>query len=181
MFFIAKLHPNLTEYNDTNYKGSWLSKINKENIINRFYKEKNNIPLCIDHRDIGKFGFVKYNNIVGNVIDLFNNKDGELMIKCKINNEHPSFPEITQGIFKKKEKWGVSVGLINNSDSKSLVHVALTTDPGFANHNTFLFKYSLTEDIINKVIAREYYNENNKNTYATDEFRAKLKSIFVCF
>lgn len=180
MYFVAHLHPNLPEGEDE----IWLNDKEKREEIIHFYTSKIEIPLCIDHRDIGRFGFVKKDEVIGHVIDLFVNKDGELMMKCKLDNTHKAYKEINDGIFN-NEKWGVSVGLALNyntekeSYDKRLVHVAFTTDPGFAKYNTYLFKWSLNEQVMDSIIDREYFKENDNQSFATPDLITKLRGIFL--
>ena len=159
MFLLAKLHPRLEETEQEGYQGDWLSRAAKERVVNRFYQEKQRIPLCIDHRDIGAFGHVKEGNRVGQVKDLFINGQGELMMSCELFNHHrAAYKEVNQGIFRDKKLWGVSVGMANTkrgdgTKSRNLVHVALTSDPAFAAHDTFVTHWGLNEKKLNKVIA----------------------------
>ena len=117
MFLIAKLHPHIDDTEKEDYNGLWLSRAAKEETIRRFYAKKQEIPLCIDHRDTGRTGFVKDANRVGRVHDLFLNDKSELMVKCELFNHHKDgYREVNQGMFRKGERWGVSVGLVNVKD-----------------------------------------------------------------
>lgn len=184
MYIFAKLHPHLKEAESEDYNGTWFSSKDMARQIKRFYEGRYMIPLCIDHRDVNKFGFVRPDDVVGRVLDLFCNKENELMVKCQLDPKHAGYREVTQSIFNpcadKREKWGVSVGIAlrlneNGKRQRNLVHVALTTDPGFAAYNTYLFKWALSEDVMNVSIARDYI-EGAK--VLTPEFAAKIKGIF---
>jgi hypothetical protein len=183
MYLFAKLHPHLKECEGKNYDGIWFSSDDMKRQINKFYCPKKGgfeIPLCIDHRDVGKFGYVKEGDVVGRVLDLFCNKENELMFKCVLDNTHKAYKEVNQGIFKSGEKWGVSVGIALRNDKegkrhRNLVHVALTTDPGFKEYDTYLFKWSIHEDIINAAIGREYIKDAK---VFSPQFEAKIKGIF---
>jgi hypothetical protein len=178
MFLFAKLHPHLEEYEKPGYSGDWLSRQAKERIVNRFYAQRTEIPLCIDHREINDSGFVKQANVVGRVVDLFINPQSELMVKCKLDNTNQAaYREVSQGIFKKKEDWGVSVGLVHHKkkDERNLVHVALTNDPGFAKQGTFITHYSFDEAPLDKVIATQCCTKDAA-FFAAPEFIAKLKA-----
>ncbi len=188
MYLLAKLHPHLEKTEEENYVGPWLSRKAKEEIITRFYKEKKCIPLCIDHRDRDRLGYIKHENVVGRVCDLFIDKNDELIMKCEVESapEHKGYQEIVNGMFMKREKWGVSVGLVKMSDpstgnvvSRNLVHVALTTDPGFARHGTFITKWALSDDAINRVITRDYMNDREalNKVYAVGPLQEKLQGI----
>jgi hypothetical protein len=180
MYFVANLHPNLPKGQDE----LWLNQKEKENEIINFYTSKIEIPLNIEHKDIGKFGFVKKDDVIGHVIDLFINNKGELMTKCKLDNKHKAYKEINDGIFKRNEKWGVSVGLSlkhnkeTNTYDKRLVHVAFTTDPGFGKYNTFLYDWGLNEEVIDSLIDRKYFKENDNYSFATPDLISKLHRMF---
>lgn len=184
MFLISKLHPNLEETEEEGYNGNWLSRAAKEETIKRFYAQKQDIPLCIDHRDTGKSGYVKGENKIGRVCDLFLNKEGELMVKCELSPEHRAgYKEVNQGINRNREHWGVSIGLARKRDpftgnvlSRNLAHVALTNDPAFAAEGTHISHYALEEDKINKLIAREH-----SNGYLAPEFMAKLEGMSLFY
>lgn len=191
MFFIAKLHPKLAETEEKNYNGLLLNRAGKEAVVTRFYAEKQNIPLSIDHRDIGAFGYVKDSNRVGRVVDLFINSREELMMKCELFREHgEGYKEVNQGIFRKKERWGVSVGLVGVKDqdarikARNLVHVALTTDPAFASEGTFLSHWGLDEKKVNTVLRELREKEQLDTGYAgfyRPEFMAKLEGVFFFY
>lgn len=164
MYLLAKLHPHLKEAEKKDYKGPWLNTEAKKEIMTRFYRDKKRVPLSIDHRDLGPMGLVKPENVVGEVCDLFLDKDSELILKCKLSNKHKDgYQEINSGIFRERQTpMGVSVGLANVPDgiggikSRHLVHVALTKTPGFGQYNTFITHAGLEEKAINKVILEKY-------------------------
>lgn len=187
MFFIAKLHPKLAETEEKNYNGLLLNRAGKEAVVTRFYTEKQNIPLSIDHRDIGAFGYVKDANRVGRVTDLFINGREELMMKCELFRQHSEgYKEVNQGIFRKKERWGVSVGLVGVKDkdarikARNLVHVALTTDPAFAKEGTFLSHWGLDERKVNTALRKLCIEEGYTGFYRP-ELMAKLEGVFFFY
>jgi len=184
MFLVAKLHPDLPEANNKHYTGTWLSRKEKKEQIRIFYEEEREIPLCVDHLDAGKFGFIDGANVIGRVVDLFNDREGNMMVKCQLSPEHKSYLEINEGIFHRGEKWGVSVGLSQQPAPlpggrrvKELVHVALTTQPGFQRYGVQLSDWGLNEDVVNATIAKKYYRQGREKCYATEAFETKLKGV----
>jgi hypothetical protein len=184
MYRLATLHPNLQEAKSEHYDGLFFTKRDKEKQIREFYQKKQEIPLCIDHCGAETCGFiVPEKERIGTVVDLFNNKRGEMMVKFKLDNNHPAYQQINQGINLKGEKWGVSVWIENarnrrlGTTDKQLTHVALTTDPFFASHGTFLHRYAIDEKGIDKEIARIYYDEKSDECFASDELKRKLQGV----
>lgn len=162
MYLLAKLHPHLTETEKKDYTGPWLSRKAKEEIVDRFYRDKRRVPLCIDHK-ASTLGYVKPADSIGQVCDLFIDKDNELILKCKLSKEHKAgFEEVNTGMFAKKERWGVSVGLNRVPDGRggvkerNLVHVALTTKPGFGKYETFISHWGFNDERMNRLIVEKY-------------------------
>jgi hypothetical protein len=177
MYLVAKLHPKVTEYESDTYQGDYLSLKDQEKVIRDFYTQERDIPLCIDHLGIDSTGFVRHEDRVGRVVDLFTNKDHELMVKCQLFPEHEAYYTVNHSIFHEKKKWGVSVGLANLKDpekgtilEKNLVHVALTTDPAFGAQNSYLFDWGLFEEDIDRKIAQKYVGSG----YTSDVFKKKM-------
>jgi hypothetical protein len=187
MYFIAKLHPDLEGPGNELYKvgnlGPWLSEREKRAVIDQFYTEgASRIPLSLDHRNAGRFGFISHEDVIGHVLDLYNNQQGDLMVKCRLERAHPDYLGILSGIYDKQQRWGVSVGLAQGTDgeggrAKRLVHVAFTPDPGFAAYDTHLFRYHLDEDVLNAAIARDWYKAGEGRAYASPVFDEKLKRM----
>lgn len=187
MFFIAKLHPDLegSEQYKVGNLGPWLSEKEKRETIDRFYSEgATRIPLSLDHRNSGNLGYIPHGDVIGQVLDLYNNQHGDLMVKCVLNAKHPQYGALLQGIFfEPQQRWGVSVGLAQGHDAegaraKRLVHVAFTADPGFAAYDTHLFRYHLNEQMLDAAIARDYYRAGVGRSYASAQFDEKLKRMY---
>lgn len=184
MFLIAKLHPRLEETEQADYDGLWLNREASKTIIKRFYATKQELPLCIDHRGGSQTGYVKGEDRVGRVSDLFLNKEGELMVKCELFNHHQQgYKEVNQGIFRNKERWGVSVGLVNVNDpvtgkkrSSNLVHVALTNDPAFGAQGTYLTEWALSEEGIDKILSTKYADAE-----FSPQLSAKLEGMLIFY
>ncbi len=181
-YFIAKAHPSLSETEEKDYIGPWFNRNDKIRQVDRLY-EKNplEIPMGLDHRDADKFGLIKENDILGRVIDLFMNKDQELMVKFEIfDDHHEKYKELNQQLcYNKNLRWGVSVGIMitrneDGSPFRNLAHMALTTDPYFADYNTYIFHWHTNEDILNATINRSFLKDAD---YATEPFREKIKGI----
>jgi len=191
MYFIAKLHPRLVETQTDGYKGKWLTKREKQREIKRFYEKNLQIPLNIGHFDCDRFGFVsplRSNNVnIGRVIDMFNDKNGELVIKALLYNTHPAYKQINQGVYLSGEKWGVSIwlnlmyenGFDSGPTTKCITHVALTTDPYFASEGTYIYHWGLSEAAVDKTIHELYYDEKNSNCYAMPQLIEKLAGTFL--
>lgn len=193
MFFVARLHPHLDGPGNELYKvgnlGPWLSEKEKRETIDRFYSEgASRIPISLDHRNSGNFGYIPLGDVVGHVLDLYINQVGDLMVKCVLDSAHPQYDELLQGIFfEPTQRWGVSVGLAQGHDSegqraKRLMHVAFTPDPGMAAYDTHLLRYQLSEQLLDATIARDFYKPGQGRSYGHQEFDAKLKRMYkICF
>lgn len=182
MFLIAKLFPRLEEAEQKGYTGTLLSEADMVANAKRFYTDKLNIHLCIDHRGVSKLGFVKDSDRVGRVCDLFVNEGGELMMKCELFRHHgDGYREVNQGMFSKKERWGVSVGVVKSpSGARNLVHVALTNDPAFATEGTYITHWGLNEEKVNAALRNMVPKDGGG--FLSPELRAKLEGVlFFCF
>lgn len=163
----------------------FLTRHEQEQQILAFYKSKKKIPLCLDHGgdDTDETFSVKKEDRIGEVRDLFINKEGSMMVKFKLDNNHSFYPEIKQGIQLKGEQWGVSIWIYQMLDertgkvTKELGHVALTQDPLFGKHGTFFYGYGVLEQGVDKAIAENFYQEGTGESFASKEFKQKLKSI----
>lgn len=184
MYLLSKLHPHLKHTEEKGYSGPWLDRKGKEEIIERFYKEGRTIPLCIDHKNVGKYGYVNLEDRVGRVCDLFIDKDGELIMKCELSKHHKSYKEVNRDIFTNKQRMGVSVGLTRVPDgqggikSSHLIHVALTPNPGFAAYDTYITNWALGEDDLNHAIVEKYGQEG---LFVRGPLKAKLEGMMIIY
>lgn len=176
MYCVATLHPDLVEARHPDYHGGFFTEREKRRLIRKFYKQKLEIPLCIDHCGAQTCGFVVPDSErIGHVVDLFNGRDGQLMVKMKLDNRHPAYARINRGMEIYKELWGVSVWIdFYNTGRKELTHVALTTDPLFASQGTWIHARGLEERLMDEVIAKHFYKHGDKHCYATPEFEKRL-------
>lgn len=187
MFLTGKLLPHLPQTEAADYDGYWQSEAEKEDTIDRFYAKRLNIPLSLDHRNTGTFGFIHHDDVIGEVLDLYKNRDGHMVVKARLSGDHPAYQEINRGIYSKKENWGFSVGLAQlpgdgtpqGRRRRDLMHVALTNDPGFAAHDTFIDAWNVNEDRLNAIITgRNYYRPGEGGrAYASRQFDEKLKRM----
>lgn len=189
MYCLATLLPDLKK-SDPDYHALFFTENDKKKQIDLFYQNKEPIPLCLDHKAQRKengFTEVAKEDRIGRVVDLFNNNNGQMMLKLQLDPKHKAYGEINQGIFKRNEKWGVSVWIdgvktdrnATEYQTKKLTHVALTKDPLFANHNTYLHDWQVLEPRLDKVIAENYCNKNNERHYAAGSLKDKLKGVFL--
>jgi hypothetical protein len=162
----------------------FLTRADKEVQIREFYRKRQRIPLCLDHCHADRAGFVvPERDRIGYVLDLFINRDNAMMVKFKLDNTHPAYVQIYDGINQRREAWGLSVWVERLQNrrtgqvSKALTHVALTLDPRFADYNTYMYQYSLNEDTINNVIARQFYKQRDGYCFATAELKRKLAGM----
>lgn len=183
MYFLSTLHPRNSDIHSY-YREMYFSRPDKEEQIKRFYQRRVNIPLCLDHCGGESAGVVvSPEERIGEVLDLFINRKGEMMAKLKLDDRHPAYRKIKDGIHNKREKWGVSVWIQHVKDlrtgrvTKDLGHVALTTDPLFADQNTFLHWYGVQESGIDKVIAKDFYQESVGQSFSSREMKLKLESM----
>ncbi len=184
MFLLAKLYPHFEHTETENYKGTFLNRKAKEQLVEAFYKDKRKVPLCIDHKDVGKYGFVKPENDVGRVCDLFIDKDSELIMKCELSKNHPSYKEVNNAMFTKRQKWGVSVFITHpldqdgNVKSNHLIHVALTPNPAFGEYNTYITNWGLGEDDLNHAIVEKY---GVANLFLRGPLKEKLEGMHIIY
>ena len=181
MYFVSSILPHLKETTDPNYVGMWLTINNKREVINKFYRSKRELSLCIDHCNAQEAGFVvPYKERIGRVLDLLIDEEGVLIAKCILYNDDERFSNIIQGINFRKEKWGVSVWLdIDDNNIKDLTHVALTLDPYFKDHNSYIHEYSTNEESIDKIIIKNYYIESKGECYISDNFKKRLEPLLI--
>ena len=163
----------------------FLTRADKEVQIRDFYRHRQRIPLCLDHCHADRAGFVvPERDRIGYVLDLFINRDNAMMVKFKLDNRHPAYVQIYDGINKRREAWGLSVWVERSQSrrtgrvTKALTHVALTLDPRFADYNTYMYQYSLNEDTINNVIARQFYRHKDGYCFATADLKRKLQGMW---
>ncbi len=187
-FHLAKLHPNLVDDRDSRHQGLLLTRQEKERVISDFYAQQQHIPLCVDHCNATRGGFVvPPEERIGRVLDLFNDRHGQMLVKFQLDGTHPTFSPLMRGMHELGEQWGVSVwidvardGRTGSIKDKQLTHVALTQDPYFANHNTFLRDWSPTSTGIDSLIVKKaLYSEGQGECYATDALKAKLKGVCI--
>lgn len=190
MYFVATLQPKPTKKEQD---AGFFSIREKRQAIDNFYNNKKNnikeIPLCIDHGTGESYGYVvEKENTVGKVLDLFNDEYGNIVAKCILYDDNDHFKVIRDAIEEKKEKWGVSVWIdiyLENENvdikdaQKELTHVALTSDPYFADRNTFIHHWSYNETALDRIISKEYYSKDKGECYASDEFVEALNKFIV--
>lgn len=159
----------------------FLTRADKEVQIREFYRKQLRIPLCLDHCHADRAGFVvPERDRIGYVEDLFINRDDGMMVKFKLDNGHPAYAQIYNGMVDRREAWGLSVWVDRYQNRKTgkvtklLTHVALTLDPRFADYKTYMYQYSLNNDTMNNVIARQFYRSGDGGCFATAEFKKKL-------
>src|ERR1700744_5751503 len=182
-YHLVKLHPQLAGDSTTRNDGLLWTRAEKEAVINAFYEGKQVIPLCMDHCGASQGGFVvPESERIGQVVDLFNDAHGQMLAKLFLRGDNPAFQQITrethQGV-----PWGVSVWIDverqergGPAGRKHLTHVALTRDPYFADHNTFMRDWSPSEGGIDEyVLKHSLYSENEGECYAGAQFIEKLK------
>ena len=184
MFLLAKLYPHFEHTETENYKGTFLSRKAKEQLVESFYKDKRKVPLCKDHENVGRYGLVKPENTIGRVCDLFIDKDGELIMKCELSKKHPTYKEVNHAMFTKRQKWGVSVFITHpldedgNVKSNNLIHVALTPNPAFGEYNTYITHWGLGEDDLNHAIVEKY---GVSNLFLRGPLKEKLEGMKIIY
>jgi hypothetical protein len=179
MYCVATLHPDLVEARRPGYRGGFFTRKEKRQLIRKFYAKRLEIPLCIDHCGAVTCGFVvPESERIGRVCDLFNGEQGQLMVKLKLDNTHPAYARINRGFDIYKEAWGVSVWIdFYNTGRKELTHVALTTDPLYASHGTWLHKWGLEEHVMDGYVADHFYKAGQGQCYAAPDYRRRLSGI----
>ena len=161
----------------------FLSRKEQEQQILAFYRSRKKIPLCLDHGGddvVGKDGAVSRSDTLGEVLDLFISREGQMMVKLKLDMDHPFYREISRSLFMAKENWGVSIWIKfmedtrNGQISKALSHVALTQDPLFGQFGTFFYGYGVLEEGVNKTIGELFYQEGSGESFASKELKRKI-------
>src|SRR5277367_6907141 len=85
MYFSCTIQPELTETQNPDYIGSFLTVKDKKKIIDYFYKLNKNIPLIFTHKVIDEYGaLVSPKDRIGKANELFLDKDGDLIGICKM-------------------------------------------------------------------------------------------------
>lgn len=183
-YHLVKLHPQLLGDGRDGHRDTLLqTREEKERVVRDFYDKRQHIPLCLDHCGATRGGFVvPQEQRIGRVVDLFTDRHGQLLVKLHLSGGTPAFQQITrethQGV-----PWGVSVWLDVLRDrpggtisEKRLTHVALTKDPYFARHNTFMRDWSPSESGIDALVHKMgLYEEGAGECFAGEPFKAKLK------
>jgi hypothetical protein len=184
MFFVATLQPIPTKKEEND---GFFTTLEKRQVIDKFYKSRDtkDLPICIEHGTGEQYGYVvEQDKTAGKVLDLFNDEEGNIVAKCLLFGENEHFKVIIDAIENEKEKWGVSqwIDIFRETMEpdcpveKELTHVALTSDPYFADRNTFIHHWSYKEDALDKVIAKEYYTKDKGECYASNEYIEKLEA-----
>lgn len=185
-YHLVKLHPQLSGSKSEHRDGLLWTRAEKEQVIDAFYKGRQTIPLCLDHCGASQGGFVvPEDQRIGQVVDLFNDRHGQMMVKLHLSAQSPAFSQITRETHQ-GQPWGVSVWLDVLRDGrggpiieKRLTHVALTRDPYFAHHNTFMRDWSPSEGGIDAfVLKHKLYSEGEGECYAAEAFKGKLKGVW---
>jgi len=181
MYCIATLHPDLVEARRPDYRGAFFTQEEKRRLIREFYEKRLEIPLCIDHCGATTCGFVVPEaERIGRVCDLFNDEKGQLMVKLKLDNSHHAYARINRGIDLHKELWGVSVWIdYYDTGRKALTHVALTTDPLFAAHGTWLHQRGLEDHVMDRHILRHFYKQGRGQCYTAPDYQHRLAGIVL--
>lgn len=159
----------------------FMTRRDNEIQIHNFYRHKQRIPLCLDHCGADRAGFVvPERDRIGYVLDLFINRDNALMVKFRLTPKHAAYNRVHDGLTKRSEAWGLSVWVERRQNrhtgavSKTLTHVALTLDPRFAEHRSYMYRYALNENLINDVILGQFYWPGDGACYGAREFKRKL-------
>jgi hypothetical protein len=160
-----------------------MTKEEKKDAILKFYRLKQHIPLSIDHTTAKEYGAaIPKNERVGRVLDLFNDSDGDLIAKCVIDKDSKAIHRLTNGVYAKGEKWGVSVridwtlpgGIEGGRIDKLLTHVALTQTP-YLSDSAYIHHWSTNEKTVDKAIHRDYFQEGTGHCFAAPELIHKIK------
>lgn len=184
MYFVSKLQPKVHVI-DSQFRDMFLSRGEQEQQILSFYRSKKKIPLCLDHGgdDTDEHWSVPKQDRIGEVMDLFINKEGTMMVKLKVDNTNKFYPELQRDLHIKKENWGVSIWIYQMENkrtgkiTKELGHVALTKDPLFGQHGTFFHGYGVLERGVDKAIGEQFYQEGQGDSFASKELKLKIKGI----
>lgn len=184
MYFVSNLQPKIHVI-DSQYNDMFLTRREQEEQIRSFYRSKKKIYLCLDHGgdDTDRTWSIPKGDRIGEVRDLFINKEGMMMVKLKLDDNHPFYREINQSMHVKKEGWGVSMWIYHMEDtrtgeiSKILGHVALTKDPLFGQFGTYFYGYGVLEQGVDKAIGEQFYQEGSGESFAAKELKAKIKGM----
>lgn len=185
MYFLATLHPALEETKKEGYNGKWLTLKEKKAVIDDFYAAQRALPLRMEHGELAYGNTVPPEERVGKVMDLFLDKVGNIVAKCHLT-EKEAVQQVGSDGVKKKAKWGVSVWLDlyyprgeQGPCEKKLTHVAMTTDPWFAEHHTYIHHWAVSEKGIDAQLAQDYYREGDGECYVKGPLTEKLKGILT--
>ena len=182
MYFVCTIHPDLEETRREGYRGWWMTLTEKKEAIERFYDEKQVIPLSLDHTASKTYGSsIPVPSRVGKVLDLFLDKSGDMAAKCILETDNEAFKRVNTGSHIHGEKWGVSPridwsmpdGIEGDRIEKRLTHVALTLDPHFASQGAYIHQWHHREAGVDRIIARHYAGEST--FYAAPALLDKLK------
>jgi hypothetical protein len=187
-YYLVKLHPNLVDDRLPHHSGLYRERAEKENCVKGFYDKTRHIPLCVDHCNNTTPGFVVPDSErIGHIVDMFIDRQGQVITKLYLKPDHPEFKRITQSMIKDKQAWGASVAIDVAREggpqgrimSKELTHVALTTDPYFAQHNTFIRDFAPEghEKALDRFVANNLYKENDGECFTGQAYGAKLKEM----
>jgi hypothetical protein len=112
------------------------------------------------------------------------------MMKCELFRRHgDGYREVNQGMFSKKERWGVSVGVVKAPNgARNLVHVALTNDPAFAKEGTYISHWGLNEEKVDAALCKMVMKQPQSPSgtkyggFLSQELKTKLEGVlFFCF
>lgn len=185
MYFLCTAQPETPEIGDKDYFGGFLTVKEKPGAIDSFYKDAEHIPLCMGHVAEESFGSsVPASMSVGKVVDLFMEKDGDLVAKCLLTMDNEEvYKTVMQDIVKNGKAWGVSVridwsmpdGLESGGPVfKQITHLALTQQPYLGDHGAYIHHMAFDEKKIDEILLREYYKQGDGHCYASDTLMDKL-------
>jgi len=204
-YWLATLHPDIVrDERGERDPRFFTSRADKERQIRDFYQQPQDIAVCMEHRGQGNYGFiVNKKERIGEVLDIFQGQNGQLMVKIHLDQKHPGYPALRQeqelGVVldgpggrsnqkadpSKKRRWGVSAGILTDWEKplpeRRIAHVAVCKVPYLAKYDTYLNYYSFNEDSIDREIVRQnLYKEGLGQCYATSVFKKKLKGTRTC-
>lgn len=185
IYFLCTLQCNLEETREKDYVGGWFTVDEKKALVAS--RQKNNQPIAIsfDHTADKTYGsFIPKQERVGHVMDLFVDRDGDLIAKCVVDDENGAVRRLTKGTYVDGEKWGVSVridwsmpyGTAGGRIDKVLTHVALTTTP-YLSDTSYIHHWSPSERAVDRLIGREYFKEGDGHCYAAGALLENLRSL----
>lgn len=184
MHYLSNLQPK-AHVIDSQYDDMFLTRAEQEQEVLKFYRTKKKLPLCLDHGgdNTNHTWKTTKKDRIGEVTDLFINKDGMMMAKFKLDSDHEFFPRIQHDLHVKKEDWGVSIWIYHMENQKTgeihkeLGHVALTQDPLFGKFGTFLYGYGVIEAGVDKAIGEQFYEEGKGESFASKELKQKIRGM----